>query len=140
MAEKSITNAKKPNQVAKTARKLSGSTRKDRKSALKLVAQSTARGVLKSAIAQKERAKAGPTETSPHRFDRTDADKAAMKTEKAALRQWGSQGETVKKAASLGVKPKKIAKTAYRAKKAVNKRMDKAAKVQGVSPLTRKKK
>jgi hypothetical protein len=139
MAEKSMTNVKKPNQVAKTARKLSGSTRKDRKSALKLVAQSTARGVLKSASAQKLRAKEGPSDPS-WAFDHTDGEKAAQKAEKAALRQWGSQGETVKKAASLGVKPKKIAKTAYRAKKAVNKRMDKAAKVQGVSSLTRKKK
>lgn len=130
MAEKSMTNAKTPNQMAKTARKASGSTRKDRKAALKSVARNVAKtriGAGLTARADKVAAKdpdygwMGPT------ANQAKANRMREVTYNASNATEASKA----KAASLGVKPKKIQKTAARAGKAVVKRVNKAAKVQG---------
>jgi hypothetical protein len=121
MAEKSITNAKTPRQVAKTARKVSGSTRKDRKAALKSVARTAAKtkiGEMLTDKATKNKMNESWTGENPKADGMKKATTNAIKANYAAT----------DKARTLGVKPKKIAKVGARAEKAVAKRVSKAAK------------
>jgi hypothetical protein len=130
MAEKSMTNAKTPNQVAKTARKASGSTRKDRKAAVKSVARSTAKLRIGHMLSKKAD-KAAANDPDQGWFGETANQKKATGMGKASLNAFKAMEASKAKAASLGVKPKKIAKTAERASKAVSKRVAQAQKVQG---------
>ena len=113
--KKSITNAKKPNQVAKANRKASGSTRTERKAAVKSVARGAARNTLGHELAAKKGA--------------GFASAAGQSSYRAARAAVGAMD----KAAAIGVKPKKIDKAYNKGQKAVYKRIAKAAKVQGTN-------
>lgn len=121
MAEKSITNAKTPRQVVKTTRKVSGSTRKDRKAAVKSVARTAA----KVAIGEKLTDKATKNKMNE---DWTGDNSKARGLKNATTNAIQANYAATDKAAKLGVKPKKIAKAVTRAEKAVSKRVAKAAK------------
>ena len=138
MAEKSITNAKTPRQVAKTARKVSGSTRKDRKAAVKSVTRSAAKVVVGEKL--KQRAESDPRNQSVDFWDGSKVNQKADRLGSATAKAIGSSWSAQDKASRLGVKPKKIAKAAARGEKAVNKRIAKAAKVQGAGMTGRKPK
>lgn len=111
---KSVTNAKTPNQVAKANRKASGSTRAERKAAVKSVARSAAKNSIGQAIAAKD--------------GKGFASGAGQASYRASQANVAAQA----KADKLGVKPSKINKAAIRATKAVSKRFSQAAKAQGV--------
>jgi len=126
MAEKSITNAKTPNQIAKTARKVSGSTRKDRKAALKSVARNAAKTRIGAVLTKKaDKAAADFWTGTPN------SQKKAANMRTATYNASKATDSSASKAYNLGVKPKKIAKTISRAEYAVAKRQAKAQKVQG---------
>ena len=118
-----LTNVKKPNQVAKANRKASGSTRVERKAALK----SLARNAAKTKIGTNLSAKADEKKANSFAGDWFTGD-SADKARTAAYKAAEATGASRLKAAKLGVKPKKIAKVESRAVKAVGKRMNKAAK------------
>jgi hypothetical protein len=128
MAEKSMTNAKTPNQVARTARKASGSTRKDRKAAVKSVARTAAKQTLSGKASDRIATKLNTggwlaaTDTKLVKSS-ADIDKINTRDRKASV-------AAKAKAASIGVKPKKIERAAKRATKAVSARLNKAEYVQ----------
>lgn len=140
MAEKSMTNAKTPRQVAKANRKASGSTRKDRKAALKSVARTTA----KTQIGLRLTKAAGKNTGKEDWHGDMNKAAATMKANKRFEGMASATGNAAKaatasasKAVSLGVSPKKIAKTMSRASYAVAKRVAKAEKVQGTYKANR---
>lgn len=123
-----MTNAKTPNQMAKTARKASGSTRKDRKAALKSVARTTAKKVLSGKASDKttnELNTGGWMAATDQKLIKRSAGLELINN-----RDRKSSADAKKKAANLGVKPKKIERVAKRATKAVSARLNKAEYVQ----------